>query len=773
MLVGLLVALVVAAAWITPRALGAWLRSEINDAGGRVEALDLRWFGSQSMRDLVLTDDDGRESLRLDVTVDHGMLAFLSGQVEWLRVHLHGTARVTLDDLKQVQLNIGGTPPADPMTPESGEGEASQSFLQLPAKWGGIEVRLDDVTLIVEDPASERTFRLAGFDGDLRVLNTTGWRNLLELELDGTMVTDHAEGPLKLAVRLDYEDAGDRGASLSMHLEGRDLPVPLGEPGDVIETIDLLMETDDLHEGLLMRGEGRFSRDGVPFGILNLDLRATAPGGGGVWFPNDPSSWNGTLTAESVPTAPFQPLLADTPLNLARDVGDVVSIDLEFPDDPAQRATVRIAGAQARLAALVQESWADSDGPGVDELVLQATIDPDLAARLGPHLEAPVDVTVRIWRFDPTEPERLENATVTLETPVTLRPVADRDPVVIDGGTLRVSSEPGGAAHVKGTLSVEAAPVELDLEHRRTKATEETPEVRHVWGSVEAIPVATLDRLAGLEDLLVAAVGDQATVTFDMAWSDTQDSVLEATIHTPVATAEGSLCFTTDALATPEGAEIDASLSLTPALRDRLLSGLGPVLADVRTVEQPIRATLRNAVIPTDGRISELHADLDLNVGAVAFDSGAATFQLLRLFNVSNAATVTGFIEPIRVRIRDGVVTYDRFDVRVGDLSLAFAGTVDLVTRKLDLRTTLPLGGLVMGVRELRGLGEDLAIPLLVRGTIDEPEVSVDPDVLGEFLMDAAQRRLLEELGVSGDGLEGELLRGLFDAIGRKQLDDD
>ena len=80
------------------------------------------------------------------------------------------------------------------------------------------------------------------------------------------------------------------------------------------------------------------------------------------------------------------------------------------------------------------------------------------------------------------------------------------------------------------------------------------------------------------------------------------------------------------------------------------------------------------------------------------FDSGSISLGLLNALNATSTSTIPGHIEPIVARIRDGVVTYDRFTVRIDKYTLAYSGRIDLNTRTVDLRTELPLAGLAMSV---------------------------------------------------------------------------
>jgi len=198
-----------------------------------------------------------------------------------------------------------------------------------------------------------------------------------------------------------------------------------------------------------------------------------------------------------------------------------------------------------------------------------------------------------------------------------------------------------------------------------------------------------------------------------------------------------------------------ASLQLTPTLTQRILKDLGPVLSDIRTVKHPIKMTVSNASVPLDGNVKKLNADVRIDIGEVELDSGAATLQLLPIFNSSHAEMIPAEFEPIEIQIRKGVITYDEFNLIIdGKYSVPYAGTINLNNRKLNLTSAVPLTGLGYSIKELRGLATDIDVPLRITGTISEPKVDVDPQFdLSKLLQSAA----LDAIGDAiGDALSGE-----------------
>ena len=58
-------------------------------------------------------------------------------------------------------------------------------------------------------------------------------------------------------------------------------------------------------------------------------------------------------------------------------------------------------------------------------------------------------------------------------------------------------------------------------------------------------------------------------------------------------------------------------------------------------------------------------------------------------------------IEPIKIKIRKGVVTYDSFTVRVHKIAMVWSGKVDLAKGTVDLRTEIPFADLSLAIKDL------------------------------------------------------------------------
>ena len=193
-------------------------------------------------------------------------------------------------------------------------------------------------------------------------------------------------------------------------------------------------------------------------------------------------------------------------------------------------------------------------------------------------------------------------------------------------------------------------------------------------------------------------------------------------------------------IATVANTQNEVDLQLSSALTKHLLKDLGPVLSDIRNVEKPINVKIKNASASLSGDVSKLKADLEIDIGEVALDSGSLSLKLLPLFNSSQVEIVSAKFDPIVINITDGIAEYKEFKLTIAEkYTIPYSGRIDLINRTIDLHSAVPLTGLGYSIKELRGLATDIDVPLRITGTIESPKVDVDPTFdLSKLLQSAA-----------------------------------
>lgn len=331
------------------------------------------------------------------------------------------------------------------------------------------------------------------------------------------------------------------------------------------------------------------------------------------------------------------------------------------------------------------------------------------------------------------------------------------------GVQLRLNGNvPAAGGRKKGQLNVQAALNGLVTDRVLSLANAEL----QMSATARRVPTAFVDALANLRGMLVAAVGPWIDVRASADRLSLTGGSIEARMNSSNSWFTLRAQGRQDALwITPENPLV-AELALTQPLKERLLYKIHPILADIRSTDQPLRVTVTAATIPLDGDVSRLDANIRITVGRVALDSGSAALGLLMLANATNAATIPAEIEPIVATIRKGIVRYERFAVRLDKYTLLYSGHVDLNTQTVNLRTDVPLEALALSIRELRGYTDNVIVPIVTRGRFGNLKTDIDPDFdLAGMAFEAGLRGLLKN-AAKDTGLP---INDIFDGIFKKK----
>lgn len=76
----------------------------------------------------------------------------------------------------------------------------------------------------------------------------------------------------------------------------------------------------------------------------------------------------------------------------------------------------------------------------------------------------------------------------------------------------------------------------------------------------------------------------------------------------------------------------------------------------------------------------------------LSFGTSSAFSELFKIVNSKTAGQVGRKLEPLKMQVRSGIVTYERWKVPVGEFTISTEGVVNLVNRTLDVVTYVPIG---------------------------------------------------------------------------------
>lgn len=286
-----------------------------------------------------------------------------------------------------------------------------------------------------------------------------------------------------------------------------------------------------------------------------------------------------------------------------------------------------------------------------------------------------------------------------------------------------------------------------------------TPERAVLTGQADmpGIPTSLIDTLANQKGLLVEALGP--TVEFKISAdrvSASGDQVGTITASAKSDRANASLRGKVqEGLFIAEGPVEVNILVITPELSRTLVKQI-PSVGEVQKTgeDRPAIITSANLRAPVDGNMSRLNADVRIDPGEARFTTSDIFSKFLRPLRQREAGRVGQRMDPLDVTIRNGVATYPRYFIPIGEFRFATEGEVNLVTRQLDIVTWIPAGALTTEAVSLftgglstilggRGQQRDTVVdaltmlPFRTRGSFDgTPDTRPDIELYARNLID-------------------------------------
>jgi hypothetical protein len=286
-------------------------------------------------------------------------------------------------------------------------------------------------------------------------------------------------------------------------------------------------------------------------------------------------------------------------------------------------------------------------------------------------------------------------------------------------------------------------------------------------GDLPVIPVPLLDILAKQDGMLTEALGPVAQANIRATQLSKTGGSLEFSAKSSRASAQVRGTIQNDVFATTAPLNVTI-LEVTPELTHRFLKGV-PLIGAVKKTPQDQPATIigNSLKVPLGGDLSKLNGQIVVDPGEASFEAGGDFANLLKALKSNTEGHGGKKLEPLTVDIANGIATYQRWSLPIGEFAVKTEGTVDLVNRKLDVITWLPIGSLTDeaaglfksggGLSQLFGgkSQEELAtatmVPFRTRGTYENNRTEPDLELFAKEFVNTlkpedALKRGLEEL---------------------------
>ena len=386
-------------------------------------------------------------------------------------------------------------------------------------------------------------------------------------------------------------------------------------------------------------------------------------------------------------------------------LGADLSGDLRGAIDPAQplsltasSASVELPGTLAialtdwwRGSSVATEAVSEADRIAMSVAIASARF--PSRARLG---DASIDMAAQLERMRLVPKGKPAVAVGPVRISLKSARLADR--ITIEGSGAAAIADPGADAALRTTGEVNASLAAAGLVGPDGALTADRAQLS---GSVRVngFPTVIADTFAGAKGDLVGAIGPAITMELDArsvsAASDAARIGIAATRSTELSLNMSSamvqlqaprMTLSNGMLSVSPSQPVQGSISISPALKDWVLEQINPVFSDIISAP-PIRWRVSSIQFPVDLDMTRLDGALQVEVGEVRLKRSSQLVGSLIVSEGSADGSVPALIDPLRVEIAAGRLTYRDFRLSIGRFSsdwqnkLKMSGDIDL-TRK-------------------------------------------------------------------------------------------
>lgn len=279
----------------------------------------------------------------------------------------------------------------------------------------------------------------------------------------------------------------------------------------------------------------------------------------------------------------------------------------------------------------------------------------------------------------------------------------------------------------------------------------------------DKVPVALADAMTNSDGLLAELIGDvvdlDAEISEGRLIPGTPPSAnVRFSVRGPRAQASAYGRLENHLITMPEPQSILTIREVRPEVSRRFAEIVPELLlVEKRPEDGPAIVRTQGLAIPTNGQWGHANGNITIALGTARFRSSSLLAGVLKATGQREQGALGRRIEPIEIGVTNGLLTYQPFDLPLGDLTLNTEGAVNLNDNTMDVVIWIPMAALsdeaagrfntglgsAIG-RAVPGFSAITTVPWRVSGSLDGPSIRPAPNVLIE-------RR--------GDQLLGPLLR--------------
>lgn len=264
------------------------------------------------------------------------------------------------------------------------------------------------------------------------------------------------------------------------------------------------------------------------------------------------------------------------------------------------------------------------------------------------------------------------------------------------------------------------------------------------------LPTALIDALGNQQGMLVDLLGSLTKVDFKAQNLSAEGGSMEAKLNTDHASANvrGSV---RDATFITDGTTNITLNRVTTQLSKRFFETTIPIISRVEKTEQDEPATVNamGLTVPTDGDTRKINGVAQVDLGTLRFETSSFFGQLLKIAGGKESGQIGKRVKPFEFVAKEGVVSYEKIELPLGEFNIETRGKVDLNTRRMDVVTFVPFYAvaeeLTAALKNVPGIDRLTMIPIRTHGSFDKPRSEVQMDLIVKEAIPSAIEKVIPD----------------------------
>jgi hypothetical protein len=293
-------------------------------------------------------------------------------------------------------------------------------------------------------------------------------------------------------------------------------------------------------------------------------------------------------------------------------------------------------------------------------------------------------------------------------------------------------------------------------------------------GNLANIPTPLVDALAKQNGLLTDALGPTVSLdlnanNFSLSGAPGGTLDIQTSADRVTSTIKGITENGTFVAQEPINISI---IEITKALSGRFVTGM-PLIGSFEKAKDDKAGviTATNMRVPLDNDLRKLNGVVRLDLGTAKFGASDVFSKVLQAVKIKDSGAIGRKLPPLDVTFTNGIATYPKYKLPLGEFTAETEGTIDLVNKQIDVVTWMPFGALTeeatglfkvkTGIGGLLNkvpvLGDASMLPFRTKGPLDNPTTAPDLELFAKTAVENIVNPA--DIGTKVEGLLKDVIR--------------